>query len=333
MLQTFSRLLCNKEDLPPTKKMESHITIVPLRCFKTKRELLYHVGIRYEFLSELEAIVEETEGDIGDVTLVKIFIKKHLMQMMQYYKGRIPAAFILYGIGFTGERTQALSKILESPLSCHRSLLCFVNNYIENCIHRIFFPLSMKSIPVFITPPSTASTTVLFHSTSRIHAQNIVNKGIQTSIGEACQDFSHNGGFYLTDNIQFAYMWATMRSVGAEAAILVYTIPKQIITMFKGLHLHRECANDMLLWKQIIEYNTSGRIEHKQNIDVLYNTDTSVHYQKHVDYIEGPVGSYGGKSMYFHVNQMCILTQHMADALCLENNKYLYQVYDWCGVL
>ena len=104
--------------------------------------------------------------------------------------------------------------------------------------------------------------------------------------------------------------------------------------MFKGLHLYKDCPTDMSLWKQIIHYNHSGREVTSLKMNYLYDTpitDEPDNCQKHVDYILGPVSLWGGSSMFSNVTQMCILTQHMADALCIENNKYLHQIYEWGG--
>lgn len=316
--------------------MKQHVSepvvgsFTPYRCFKTKRELLCHVGMRYEFLSKLNQIEDWFWLRKEHVDHLKTLIKNNLKEMVSDRKYPNDVGDVLYGLGFTKERAKDLRKwITDDTYASHQTVLYFANVYLENVLSRRVFPLCNKIRPLFHPPASNSTNIVLFHSTTRHHARQIAVNGICANIGQPCQDFSDNGGFYLTDNLEYAIKWAELRSFTSDPAILVYTLPRKVIALFKGLQLNRECQTDMLLWRTIVHYNHNGRQEQSDKMDYLYKTSKHDDYQKHVDYIIGPVSLYGGASMFSNVNQMCILTQHMADALCFDNNKYLCQMYEW----
>jgi len=295
------------------------------------REVFFHVGIRYEYASELQSIEAEMSwGPTQYVNYLKELIKKNMTKLADKPNQSYIADEYLYKLGFTRARARLLKKwIEEDAYSSHQTLLYFASIYIENRLLHIPSSVCKKVKPLFHMPASDDNTLVLFHSTTASSARDITADGIRTNIGEPCQDFSHNGGFYLSDNLEYAIKWAELRSFSSDPAILVYTFPRKLFAFFKGLHLFRECLTDMSLWKKIIQYNHSGREEQNDKTDSLYIPDNKVKYQKHVDYILGPVSLYGGASMFSNVNQFCILTQHFADALSIENNKYLYQIYEW----
>jgi len=294
--------------------------------------LLNYVGIRHEFLCELKERDWFTAWLHGDyVNHLKNLVKEN----MSGVHNSAQVEDILYGLGFTRERAKLIAKwIDDEPYSSHQTVLYFVFIYLENKLSQKVLPLRSKSMPAISPPASDMNNIVLYHSTTRNHAQNISHNGIRTNIGQPCQDFSDNGGFYLTDNLEYAIKWAVHRSFASDPAILVYTIPRKVISLFKGLHLYKECQSDMTLWKQIVQYNHTGREVPDPKMNYLYNQtlilDTE-NFQKHVDYILGPVSLYGGASMFSNVIQMCILTQHMADALSIDNNKFLYRIYEWGG--
>jgi len=315
--------------------IEPVVSFIPYRCFQSKRELLFHVGIRYEFLSELQEMEDWVWLHREDVDQLKKILKKNLTEMEENHKNMDILEDVLYGLGFTRDRAKVLRKwITDDAYSSHQTVFYFANIYLENILTPKLLPLCNKTRPLFHPPASDSNTVVLFHSTTRTHARQISDIGIRANMGKPCQDFSDQGGFYLTDNLEYAIRWAELRSFATDPAILVYTLPRKLISLFKGLHLDRVCLTDMSLWKKIIQYNHNGRREHCDKMDYLYNaksTDDKVNYQKHVDYILGPVSLYGGVSMFSNVIQMCILTQHMADALSVDNNKYLHQMYQWGG--
>jgi len=302
--------------------------------FQSKRELLFHVGIRYEFIAELENLESWVWEHELHVKHLQSLIKRNMRDMEMNHIKHDKVEDFLYGLGFIRERAQVLANWIGSDAyTSHQTVFYFANIYIENTLtHNLSTCAKVK--PLFYTPASTQDTIVLFHSTTRASARHIADNGIRADIGEARQDFSHNGGFYLTDNLEYAVKWAELRSYGTDPALLVYTIPRKVIALFKGLHLIRECLTDMSLWKKIIEYNHGGREESNDKMDYLFKAfkpDDKDKYQKHVDYIMGPVSLYGGVSMFANVNQLCILTQHMADALSINDNKYLHQMYEWGG--
>lgn len=307
----------------------------PMLSFQSKRELLFHVGIRYEFLPKLLEIEDWAWLHREDLDHLKILIKNNLSEMEKQNRQMNNVEDVLYGLGFTRERAKLLTTwIVDDAYSSHQTVFYFANVYIENKLTQNLFPRCNKTLPLFTPPESDKNTVVLFHSTTRNHARHITENGIQTSFGQPGQDFSHNGGFYLTDNLEYAIRWAEMRSFARDRAILVYTFPRRLVSMFKGLHMSRESLVDMSLWKKVIQYNHNGRQECSDKMNYLYQTDTpneEIKYQRHVDYMLGPVSLYGGASMFANVNQICILTQHMADALSVDNNMYLYQMYEWGG--
>lgn len=316
-------------------EMTKCLNLEPMISFHSKRELLSYVGIRYEFLTKLEELEDWVWLHRDDLHHLKKLITKNLSEIEKHQKPLNNVEDILYGLGFTRERAKVLTKwIVDDAYSSHQTVLYFANVYLENKLSHKLFPRCIKTRPLFSPPTSDNNTVVLFHSTTRNHARNITDNGIQTNIGQPGQDFSHNGGFYLTDNLEYAIRWAELRSFTRDPAILVYTFPRKLISLFKGLHLSRECLIDMSLWKKVVQYNHNERQEQSDKMDYLYQTvrpDEEINYQKHVDYMLGPVSLYGGASMFANVIQICILTQHMADALSVDNNMYLYQMYEWGG--
>lgn len=300
--------------------------------FMSKRELFHYVGMRYEFLSQLNQIELLCLTNEENVNHLKTIMKNNLLYMEQNNVPSQRLEDIIFALGFTRERSNELKKwMIEDAYSSHQSVLYFANVYIENKLSQKVFPLRSRTRPLFFPPQSNNDTIVLFHSTTRHHAQQIASDKIRTSFGQPCQDFSHNGGFYLSDNLEYAIKWSELRSYGSDPAILVYIFPRKLISMFKGLHLYKDSLTDMTLWKKIIQYNHNERKENSDKMSFIYEPDVNVNYQNNVDYIVGPVSLYGGASMFTNVVQMCVLTQHFADALCIDNNKYLYQLYEWGG--
>ena len=104
--------------------------------YSSHLSLLNYVGIRYEFLCDLEEIDDWFSAWLqGEyVNHLKDLIKRNMSEKCS--NGQVED--ILYGLGFTRERAKLLAKwITGEAYSSHQSLLYFAMIYLENKLSQI----------------------------------------------------------------------------------------------------------------------------------------------------------------------------------------------------
>ena len=144
------------------------------------------------------------------------------------------------------------------------------------------------------------------HGTNEQGAANILANGIQLKMGKANLDFSDSFGFYMGRSTNVAINYAKhLCSRNNCIVILVFTIERRFLKECKG----RDLSENKELFKKVVHFYRkmplNGKLQRREPNEV-----------KTVDYIEGPISrtdGYGG--------QLCIKTQHMADAVskCLTH--------------
>ncbi|XP_013785274.1 uncharacterized protein LOC106469327 [Limulus polyphemus] len=122
---------------------------------------------------------------------------------------------------------------------------------------------------------------LFFHGTSHNHADNIIQNGIQLNEGSGFQDFSHNDGFYITSEIEYALDWAKRKNYSYKVAVIVFYVDPGILARYT----HLDLSNDHEKWTHIIKHNRRGR-DRRLNIP----KPTIKEYRK-ADYVEGPMCS------------------------------------------
>ena len=92
---------------------------------------------------------------------------------------------------------------------------------------------------------------VLFHGTDHESACDIMNgRGIHLGAGRKKRDFSSGAGFYLTKNLDDAFIWACSTTV--KPAILVFRVELDFLNKASKLNLNE--GDGLTKWREIVNF-------------------------------------------------------------------------------
>ena len=92
---------------------------------------------------------------------------------------------------------------------------------------------------------------VLFHGTDHKSACDIMNgRGIHLGAGRKKRDFSSGAGFYLTKNLDDAFIWACSTTV--KPAILVFRVELDFLNEASKLNLNE--GDGLTEWRAIVNF-------------------------------------------------------------------------------
>ena len=135
---------------------------------------------------------------------------------------------------------------------------------------------SESKISQLLTPNETENRILLFHGTDHKSALDIFDEGIDLYSGSQKRDFSDGNGFYLVNELNCAIRMAFGKT--SKPAVLVYQIPKTILTKFAKYSL---CGKEKETeWKAIVSQCREGRQKRKLR-----------KFLENIDFIEGPMAN------------------------------------------
>ncbi|KAK3715469.1 hypothetical protein QZH41_006500 [Actinostola sp. cb2023] len=113
---------------------------------------------------------------------------------------------------------------------------------------------SQEAISAHISELSDDDHIVLYHGTDRASAVDIFSGGIDVNMGLPKRDFSDGLGFYLTDDLEHAKLWAFSQT--SKPAILVFKLTKIFLEEAQSLDL--ETSENTDYWRDIVHAFRAG---------------------------------------------------------------------------
>ena len=135
---------------------------------------------------------------------------------------------------------------------------------------------------VFQNNSSFYSTNFWFHGTDVISALNIARNGVILSKAKYYNDFSSSEGFYVTDNIRYAFLWSTsFKNCSINSAIIVFRVKnKSIFSNCRSLQFR----NNNFFHKQVVSFFRNKECHNRANIP-----KSKGRFFKRLDFIYGPL--------------------------------------------